>query len=906
MDPRRWEEIKSAFDTVVELDDVERGNRLTALSNSDPELHAAVESLLAADSDTDALAPLETFFFPESAPASDPFGLVGQTVSHFQVHEPIGAGGMGVVYRAEDTHLGRAVALKFLLPTHSFDAGVKARFLREARLVAALDHPNLCTIYEVGTSDDGRVFLAMALYPGETLKARMARSGAMPVNEALEITRQVSEGLKYAHDAGIVHRDLKPGNVMLLPDGTVKILDFGLAKARDQSLSESGSRFGTVWYMSPEQIRGDAVDARADLWAVGVVLYEMLAKRKPFGGEADIAVAHGILHDDPVPVSAHRGEVSAALDGLVLRLLEKDPANRCASAAELRNDLSLIGSGSGVSRLDTMMRTLRRHKRLAASVIALVLIIGSVSAIALLAPLPEISGQRDALDPRRVAVLYFEDLSPDHSLEYLASGLTEGLIQELSAVPALKVVSRNGVKAFRDQALRLDSIAGLLKTGTIVEGTIQRSGDSLRLTAHIVEGSTSTRLQSAKIERRMGELFLLEDDLAQQVATLLRRRIGLEIRLKESEAATRSVRARNLVFRANESRDEGEAVIDGDSAERARGLGLFRHADSLFGEAEQADQKWLGPVIGRGWVALESALRQAGEPSNEAFRRAIAHADRALLRDPANAQALELRGTARYSTVIRLLPDNASASKVMLAGAEADLKRAVSLDPTLASAWGSLSRVHVASGDLPTAEREARTALATDSYLEDAPRLVFAMYRASLIGDSVSNAWRWCKRGARDFPRNPQFIDCQVALLAEDVRNKPDPKLAWQLVAEGDRLEPQDRATSTGRDYVPTFRRMMAAVVSARAGQKDSARAVAARARALVGKDRVLSTDIKYDDAYLHLVLGEQAEAVRLLSDYLTKRPRSVDLVSKHPRWESLRSNAGFRELIKRKEAPNQ
>jgi len=240
---------------------------------------------------------------------------------------------------------------------------------------------------------------------------------------------------------------------------------------------------------------------------------------------------------------------------------------------------------------------------------------------------------------------------------------------------------------------------------------------------------------------------------------------------------------------------------------------------------------------------------------------------------------------------------------VMVVGADADLKRAVSLEPTLASAWGSLSRVHVARGELPTAEREARTALAMDSYLTDAPRIVFAMYRASLMGDSVSNAWRWCKRGARDYPRNPQFIDCHVTLLAEDVRNNPDPKLAWQLVAEGDRIEPQERATSAGRPYLPTFRRMMAAVVSARAGQKDSARAVAARARALVGKDRVLSTDFKYDDAYLHLVLGEQAAAVRLLSDYLTKKPSHGELVSKHPRWESLRSNAGFREIIKRAEA---
>src|SRR2546426_3813717 len=172
---------------------------------------------------------------------------------------------MGVVYRAEDTRLGRAVALKFLLPQYSLEASAKARFLREARSAAALDHANLCTIHEVGESEDGRLFLAMALYPGETLKARVAREGPLPVAATLEITMQIAQGLACAHAAGIVHRDLKPGNVMLLPYGTVKILDFGLAKVRDQSLSSSGARWGTVAYMAPEQIRGEAGDGRADL-----------------------------------------------------------------------------------------------------------------------------------------------------------------------------------------------------------------------------------------------------------------------------------------------------------------------------------------------------------------------------------------------------------------------------------------------------------------------------------------------------------------------------------------------------------------------------------------------------------------------------------------------------------------
>ena len=929
MDAQRWQEIQSTFDAIVEMDDAGRANQLAVLSSSDPDLRAAVESLLAADSDADVrLSSLDAVFFPQSALSSDPLGLAGQTVSHFHVREAIGAGGMGVVYRAEDTRLGRDVALKFLLPYHSLDAGAKTRFLREAHLIAALDHPNLCTVYEAGTDDNARFFIAMALYPGETLKARMTRDGPMPAGEAIEIAKQIAEGLRCAHEAGIVHRDLKPGNVILLPDRTVKILDFGLAKAQDQSLSESGARFGTVSYMSPEQIRGEVADARSDLWALGVVLYEMLIGRKPFGGEQDIAIAHAILHDAPVPLIVHRRDLPAALEDLVLRLLQMDPTRRYATASQLVSELASVdtaaegsiwalrtrwrrtrrtvshnlgmtGGGKGASRISTLMRIGRRN-RVVASVIALALITGTVGAIASVAgSLPGIFRQQAALDPRRVAVLYFEDITPDQSLGYLASGLTESLIQELSMAPTIRVVARNGVKPFRDHPVRPDSIARLLATGTIVEGTIQRSGDSLRVTAHIVEGSTNTRLESTRIERRMGELFLLEDDLAQHVASLLRRRIGIEIRLKETAAATKSVRARDLVYRANEARDQAEVVMSSTSVENARALSLLQRADSFFKQAEQADRTWPGPVIGRGWVAFESGLRLADERSKEALNEAIGHADRVLLRDPDNAQALELRGTARYTRVMRL-PGNDSVFKAMLAGAEADLKRAVAIEPTLASAWGSLSRVHVARGDLATAERDARTALSMDAYLRDAPRILWAIYRASLMADSLSNAWRWCQRGLRSFPGNPQFIDCQVTLMAEDHRTKHDPKLAWKLVADGERIEPQERATAAGRPYLPTFRRMMAAVVSARAGQKDSARAVAARARTFVGTDRVLSTDFKYDDAYLQVVLGDEAAAIRLLSEYLSERPSRAELVSKHHRWSSLHDNSAFQELIRR------
>ena len=341
MNAQRWEEIQVGFDQLVDLDVPHRTARLAMLASSDPELHRALESMLAADAAASAqLAPIAAAFLPQGDRPPDPLGLTGRTISHFELREALGAGGMGVVYRADDTRLGRVVALKFLLPQYNLDASAKARFLREAHAAAALDHPNLCTIHEVGTSDEGWLFLAMALYQGETLRARLTRDGPILVGESLEIARQIAEGLQAAHAAGIVHRDLKPGNLMLLPDGTVRILDFGLAKARDHTRSEAGVRFGTVSYMSPEQVRGGNVDARADLWALGIVLYEMLTGRKPFGGDEEVAIAHAILHDEPELLSTHQDDVSPALEDLVLRLLQKDPAERHDSAAELLRDLA--------------------------------------------------------------------------------------------------------------------------------------------------------------------------------------------------------------------------------------------------------------------------------------------------------------------------------------------------------------------------------------------------------------------------------------------------------------------------------------------------------------------------------------------------------------------------------------
>ncbi len=394
LSPDLWRQVRTLFNELVALDSAQQSARLSSIGESDPALRSAVESLLAGDAVAgDRLAKFDfgvsdllhrnpTF---AGRDPTDPLGLAGSTVSHFRVLDYLASGGMGVVYRAEDMRLNRAVALKFPLPYNQVDAAVKERFVREAQSVGALDHVNLCTVYEVGESENG-LFLAMPFYVGQTLKDRLANASLLPIAEALTIARQIGSGLACAHAAGVVHRDLKPGNIMLLPDGTVKILDFGLAKVGDLSQTKSGAALGTVSYMAPEQIRGKAVGARADLWSLGVLLYEMLTGVRPFSGEHEVSIAHAILHDEPKPPSAIRSDLPRPVQDLVLGLLQKDAASRYNSAQELTADIEAIQRGATPSfRLRARPRVMPWLRR-RGNYVALLLAVALTAAIVVTAP----------------------------------------------------------------------------------------------------------------------------------------------------------------------------------------------------------------------------------------------------------------------------------------------------------------------------------------------------------------------------------------------------------------------------------------------------------------------------------------------------------------------------------------
>jgi len=325
----RRQRIEEIFDQAIELAPHDRPALLSRACGSDPDLRREVEALLAFAERSGFTARLAAAV--AGARARSPSMGPGHTVSQFQIVEQLGGGGMGVVYKALDRRLQRFVALKFLPSFLSAESEVKLRFTQEAKAIASLDHPNLCTIFEVEEAEDGQLFIVMPYYEGETLK-QMIERGPLPMALVTDYGVQVSAGLAHAHAAGVVHRDIKPANVVVTPGGRVKILDFGIAKVSDMNLTRTGAVLGTLAYMSPEQASGEPVDHRTDLWSLGVVLYEMLTGRQPFTGESREALFFGIQYREPSRITALRPEVPAALEGIVSRLLEKDPARRYPDA----------------------------------------------------------------------------------------------------------------------------------------------------------------------------------------------------------------------------------------------------------------------------------------------------------------------------------------------------------------------------------------------------------------------------------------------------------------------------------------------------------------------------------------------------------------------------------------------
>src|SRR2546422_33101 len=536
----------------------------------------------------------------------------------YAVERELGRGGMATVFLAEDLKHRRPVAIKVLHPELAAAVGAD-RFLREIEIAARLQHPHILPLYDSGTAA-GFLYYVMPYVEGESLRDRLEREKQLSLEDTLRIAGEVAGALAYAHSHGVVHRDIKPENVML-SGGTVVVADFGIARAvtaagDEHQLTQTGTVIGTPAYMSPEQATGSAeIDGRSDQYSLASVVYEMLVGEPPFTGPTAQAVMARHSLDAVSPPSIVRASIPDAVEDALLRALAKTPADRFPTAALFAEALARPSAATGPMRRATRPTPAARRvpRRVLIEAGGAVVILALALGFARTVPSRGRAGPaaEGGLDPRHVAVLYFEDLSRDSSLGYLTDGLTELLISQRASVRSLAVTSRNGVAPYRANDLPRDSIARLLRAGTLVEGSVENVGTRLRVTVRLVDGTSGSDIRRQSFELPQAEVLVLRDSLAREAARFLRERLGEEIRVREELAGTRSVEAWTALQEAERLRKDAERLLQHDDAEGA--FAELQRADTLLAAAERADSRWVAPVLLEGRMAQRRA-RASGPP----------------------------------------------------------------------------------------------------------------------------------------------------------------------------------------------------------------------------------------------------------------------------------------------------
>jgi serine/threonine protein kinase/Flp pilus assembly protein TadD len=781
---------------------------------------------------------------------------------------------MGVVYDAEDTELGRHVAIKFLPEETAANAESLERFKREARAASALNHPHICTVHDIGVHD-GQPFLVMERLQGRTLKHAIAGK-PMPIDQVLTLGEQIADALDAAHRAGIVHRDVKPANLFVTERGEAKVLDFGLAKmaawgvhpptddlptASNDFRTDAGTTVGTVAYMAPEQARGEAVDGRSDLFSLGVVLYEMATGRRPFEGESNAEIFAAILRNEPAPPSRWNPEVPPKLDEIVLEALEKDPAMRFQTAADLRSGLkrlrrdvnvAALSGASGPAAVASSTRgSSGRSKRtvwigLAAAVIVVALgylVLRDRKSKAGEAPIgTSTTAASPATPDRSIAVLPFVDMSPGKDQEYFSDGIAEELLNLLTKIPELKVTSRSSAFSFKGKEMKIADIARELHVAHVLEGSVRKSGDQVRITAQLIAADSDTHLWSQTYDRKLDDIFAIQDEIAADVVKQLK--VTLLGRAPKTWETDPKAYALYL-----------QAIQLG----RQSNAGAYSQSDALLEQALAID-----PAYAPAWTELaRNYTDEAGNlglrPIVEGFRLAREAAKRALAIDgdyaPAHAQLGRLA----------LASGN-------LAGAAEEYQRALTLEPANLSVLGDSSRLLLALG-------RADEATAT---------LEYVVARDPVNARSLANL-----QLAYHFAGRPDDVASTASkvLSLSPTRGTTRALLGFSLLQAG---KPEAALASIQAEPDDGWRRIglpMAYHALGRKGESD-----AALADLIANHEK----DSAYNIAYVHAFRGESDGAFEWLDKAVAYQDGGLSEIGAEPLLASLHSDPRWLPFVRK------
>ena len=772
--------------------------------------------------------------------------------SHYRIVSHLGAGGMGTVYRAHDERLGRDLALKVLLAESMADTTARARLIQEARMASSLNHPNIAHVYDVGDDRD-HVFIAMELVEGRQLR-ELIQPGGLSMGSLLQYGVQIADALAYAHEHGVIHRDLKSSNIVITPEGRAKVLDFGLAKRFDSgagekgipdpNLTASGMVLGTPNHLPPEVIFGEKADARSDVWALGLVLYEMASGRLPFVGGSLPALAGAIVNEPPVPLGGH---VPVGVQAVIARCLAKDASQRYHNGGEVRAAIeTLIGDrppgGTG---------GLTRRFWLPATGIAL-LALGLP--IAFNAELRDrILGRGGGPRIRSLAVLPLANLSGDPTQEYFADGMTEELITDLAPMPSLKVISRTSIMRFKHSKEALRTIAQKLGVDAIVEGSVQRADNRVRITAQLIEASTDRHLWAKSYDRDFNDVLKLQSEVARDIAQEIRLQLTANAKIRmgnqrpiNPEAYELYLRGRYELYKLSE---EG----------MRRGIDYFEKAAAL----DPGDARY-SSGLADAYVVL---VQVAGSiPVREGMAKVQEYARRALAADDHSAEAHTSMAAALYF------------GDWNLKEAERHLLRAIAINP-----------------GYPTAHLMYSTLLCSRGRMSEA----IAQDRIALELDPLSTIINWNAVGTMSLARqyDDALAQADRALALDATSAAIQGALVHVYELKGDYAKALDVLGTYppegegGKDRVAVTRRAYAA-----SGKMGYWRATLDYY--LASRNRASLPEVGFAKLYTHV--GDYDRAMELLERAYPKRSRDLLYINVEPQFDPLRSDARFQALLRR------